>query len=499
MYSNTQSDGYRENNAYKRQTLTATANLYADTKNTFSFVGSFIKIKAFIPSSLNQETFENTPKLAAPTWNTAQGFEDSRFGLAGISWTHEYSPKLTQKTSIYTTVRTNDEPRPFNILAEKSTAIGIRSRFIGDSIGNADITWAIGGELFHENANLQTFQNLYLDFPAGTGSVQGVQLTDFDEKRYFYNLFAEMQYQFHSKWSLSIGINANQTKFDISNQLSNTPIANGGTFDFDMITSPKVGLVYTPTSSISFFGTIAHGFNTPTTEETLLPDGLFNPDLQPETGWNFEVGSHFQGIQKRLQGDISCYALAVKNLLVNRRGTEDQFFAVNAGKTSHIGIEATLKYQWIKNTNYTLTTTMNTSINRFRFREFIDLDNDYSGNILTGSPSKTGNLGLLFNHKKGLSSQLGYQYIGRIPVNDGNTVFSDSYTLLNLNTRYKKTLWKSFDLALFAGVQNILDERYASQLQVNASGFGGNAPRYFYPGNPTNFFGGINIKYRVKN
>jgi iron complex outermembrane receptor protein len=44
-------------------------------------------------------------------------------------------------------------------------------------------------------------------------------------------------------------------------------------------------------------------------------------------------------------------------------------------------------------------------------------------------------------------------------------------------------------------LNNIFDEDYASQILINATGFGGNAPRYFYPGNPTNYYAGINMNY----
>jgi iron complex outermembrane receptor protein len=46
----------------------------------------------------------------------------------------------------------------------------------------------------------------------------------------------------------------------------------------------------------------------------------------------------------------------------------------------------------------------------------------------------------------------------------------------------------AFTMELKAGVQNIFDVHYASMLAVNAPSFGGRAPRYYYPGNPRNFY-----------
>ena len=42
---------------------------------------------------------------------------------------------------------------------------------------------------------------------------------------------------------------------------------------------------------MQLFGNFSHGFSLPSVEETLLPDGLINPDLKPETGWSYELGS----------------------------------------------------------------------------------------------------------------------------------------------------------------------------------------------------------------
>ena len=58
-----------------------------------------------------------------------------------------------------------------------------------------------------------------------------------------------------------------------------------------------------------------------------------------------------------------------------------------------------------------------------------------------------------------------------------------------------KNLNKKLILNVFFGINNIFDEVYASQILINAAGFGGNAPRYFYPGNPINYFSGINLQY----
>jgi len=50
-------------------------------------------------------------------------------------------------------------------------------------------------------------------------------------------------------------------------------------------------------------------------------------------------------------------------------------------------------------------------------------------------------------------------------------------------------------LDAYLGFNNIFNEKYASMLQINAGSFGNNPPRYYYPGEPSNYYAGLNLKY----
>ena len=89
---------------------------------------------------------------------------------------------------------------------------------------------------------------------------------------------------------------------------------------------------------------LSHGFSPPSVEETLTPDGQINPDIQPETGWNYEIGSRGSLFSQKLSYDIAIYTMQIQNLLVARRTAEDAFVGVNAGKTTHNGLEVSLNY-----------------------------------------------------------------------------------------------------------------------------------------------------------
>lgn len=493
IYSNNHSDGYRENNEYDRESFTATALITISKKNKLTILGNYTDIKAFIPSSVDLDTFNNNPRSAAFTWGRSQGFEDTQTILGGISWQHNFNINTQLNSSVFGIDKQNYEPRPFNILDEKLKGFGIRSRLSGTL--NDKLNYGIGGELFSDTLENNIFENLYLDFPIGTGSVEGDKISNFTEDRYYYNLFSEINYEWSSKLSVSAGINLNQTNYTIDDHFNTGTNNTSGHFDFDLIISPKIGFVFNQNKYLKHRLTVAHGFDPPSTEETLLPDGQINPDLKPEQGWNFEIGTNFNALNNRLNGDISLYYLKVKDLLVSRRAENEDLFAINAGKTDHIGIESSINYLLLHTNLGNLSMYANTSIYQYTFDEFIDEDADFSGNKLTGVPSGVFNTGVTFSTKLGLYGNVNHQYVGRIPANDANTVFGNSYQLTNSKMGYQHLFYKKINFNIYFGVNNIFDTKYASQLQVNATGFGDNAPRFFYAGNPVNFYSGIHISY----
>jgi len=500
VYSNTHSDGYRDNNEYDRQTFTLSTNHFINDANDISILASYVDLKAFIPSSLNENTFLNTPTDAAFTWGEAKGFEDSKRGILGVSWDHRYTDNLKQVTSLFTSFRDAYEPRPFNILTENTFAYGIRSRLLGKTkLFNKSLNYTFGGEYFNDRYKSGTFQNLYQDFPLGNGSVEGIRLSNFKENRSYYNLFFETNYELSQKATIVIGINYNKTSYDLEDRfpVTDTNPDQSGDFSFSSILSPKIGFSYLASKNISLYSNVGKGFSPIALAETLLPDGQINTNLKPETGWNYEVGTRGGLFKNKLQFNLAIYRLDIKNLVVSRRVADDQFIGVNAGKTRHDGLELGLNYKLADKNLVKLNTFMNYTLNNFKFKDFIDEDNDFSGNDLTGVPSEIFNAGIDVITEFGVYGNMNFQHVGSQPITDNNSLYSNTYNLTNLKFGYERSLLKKLTLNIFFGLDNVFKEVYASQILINASSFGGKAPRYFYPGNPRNYYTGLNIKYTL--
>jgi len=497
MFSSTHSDGYRDNNEYDRQNIAFTSNHYLSHTNEISIVGSFVDLKAFIPSSINENDFINNPRSAAFTWAESKGFEDAQRGIFGLSWKHQYYDKLNQKTSIFTSFRNAYEARPFNMLDENTLALGLRSRLIGNNtIFKKKLDWTVGGELFRDQHLSKTFENLYQEFPKGTGAVQGELLSDFKEKRTYYNFFLEVNYHWNHKTMFSLGLNFNKTAYQLEDKfIAIGNIDQSGKYEFKGVFSPKLGISHLLSENTSLYTNLGHGFSPPTLSETLLPDGQINTGIEPETGWNFELGTRGSLHHNKLQYKLAFFRLNIRNLLVARRIADDQFIGINAGKTQHDGLELALTYHLMDTKVITVDSYFSYTLNNFVFKEFVDDNQNFSGNDLTGVPSEIFNAGVDINTSLGIYGSINFQYVGSIPITDSNSLYSNSYALTNIKLGYKFKLFKKLTLNTYMGLDNVFDKTYASQLLINASSFGGRAPRYYYPGNPLNFYAGINIKY----
>lgn len=490
IYSKTHSDGYRENNEYDRHSLTALGQFFPDEKTSVTVLANLVSLKAFIPSSIDSLTFVNNPRAAAFTWAQSKGFEDYEKLLMGISLEHDFDSDWSVTSSLFGSFRNSNEPRPFNILREANQTYGVRTSLnFNPDFGDLKTRFSLGGEYFKEWYHWRTYQN--------NNRTEGAILSDNEEIRSYYNLFLSSEWQFGENWIFSAGVNLNETRYTLTDLFVADSLNQSGEYGFDPIFSPRVGLTYKIRENLAVFATASHGFSPPSVAETLTPNGQINPDIQPETGWNYEIGSRGNLFSGKFSYDISLYTMQIENLLVARRTAEDAFVGVNAGKTTHNGLEVALNYAlYNRPEKFSVQAFANYTLADYHFREFIDQDRDFSGNQLTGVPRNTFNLGLDAQSRLGFYGNINFQFIDEIPIKDDNTLYADAYALLNLKAGFQKIVFNHLEINIFGGIQNLTDTRYASMLLINAVGAGNNAPRYYYPGLPRNYFGGLSLGYR---
>jgi len=489
-YNHLETDGYRQNSQFQRDGLLLNTRFRTGQKSSVALLVNYIDYTAHIPSSINQTDFEEDPTRAPSNWLESQGFEANNYILTGLSHTYQFSEHLQNTTSIFYTYLDHYEPRPFNILDEFTNGFGIRSRFTGNW-GEAQFTF--GGEFYKDEYHWGTFENLYEEND-GNGSLQGNQLSDNTEFRKQFNLFGTLTYPITTKFSAQLGLNLNKTNYDFRDLFNQGEANASAERDFDAILLPNLGLNYQLKNG-KIYANISRGFSNPSLEETLTPNGVINPDIAQETGANYELGTEWSLFNKSLSTNITLYRMNVKNLLVAQRVGEDQYIGRNAGETRHQGLELDLQYQEQLSRTLTFSPYLSYTLNDHSFVDFVDGDNDYSGNPLTGVPKHRLSSGIDLRHTNGLLLNLNHQFVDEIPLTDANSVSSDSFNVFHAKLGYRTAISSHVNLGLNAGINNIFDSNYAQSVLINAVGFGGAQPRYYYPGNARNYFGGVQLNY----
>ena len=493
-YHKLKTDGWRENSAYNREGITIAGQLLKKQNSRLTYLSNYTYLKAYIPSSINKEMYENNPQSGAPTWVAARGYKEYKSALGGLAYDFKINDNVANSTSVFINYKDNNEPRPFDILHQYTFASGGRTQFSGTFKIKKIITqFSTGIEYFTDNYNGNTFENLYKQ-NNGLGSLQGNQLSESEQKRHFYNLFSQIRIEFTKKMELQAGLNYNKSQFELTNYIPAT-INQTQKYSYNGIFSPQLSLLFKPREFQSLYFSVSRGFSLPSTEETLNSNGTINPDIKPETGYNFEIGGKFYFFNKNLYSEFALYRMEIKDLLVAKRIGDDQYIGTNVGKTSHQGIEMSLKHNWILNTFFSINSYISASLGKYEFKEFVDNGTDFSGNKLTGVAANKVNAGLTLNTSLAIYFSADFQFIDKIPLNDANSAYSDSYKIINLKTGYNIEILPNLNTQFAVGVNNAINQKYASLILPNATAFGNATPRYYYPGLPINYYGTVSLNY----
>ena len=462
------SDGFRDNNTYENNRIFASVNYEINDDYVIDFIHFYNSADALIPSSLSLENFIDNPSSAAFSWRNVEGGEDYNRSLTGLTFNSIKNKYISSTTFFYKTFN-NDENRPFNYLIEDSDSFGFRH--IG-KFPLKSFDFSYGLEYSGENYIFSTWDEY--------GSMDQSIISQQTQDRKNYNYFLQVDKSFKNSF-LTFGIGSNKINYDWVDETESTSLS----YNTKTIISPRLSYNHN-LDNISIFGNISHGFSSPNIDETLDENGIVNPDIKPETGWNYELGLIGSTNDNSLSYNFNLYYMDIKNLLVAQRTSFDTFTGVNAGRTTHPGLEATINFPLLRSQDLTITSSSNFSKYWYIFKDFNNRGTDYSQNKLTGVPTHTTFSKIKFDLKNYVA-QISLQNVGKIPMNDSNELFTDSYSVIDLKFSRLYTL-KNLGINISTGVNNLFDKRYASGIVINARGFGGRDPRFYYPGLPRNYF-----------
>ncbi|WP_186757075.1 TonB-dependent receptor family protein [Echinicola salinicaeni] len=487
-YVQQKSDGYRDHSALDRKVLQMGANFFPSDKQTVSTELLYSDLNYQIPGGLNADQLAENPQQARPG-SAAQNASIAQKTLYG-TFVHDYdfNDQWNNHTSFY--VQTTDFENPFNLDYKKETQYGYggRTKFsLDDQWAGFPVKVIVGGEYQFSNTSAQNFGNR-------GGQADTIRFSD-DLITTQAFLFQQFEVNWTEAIRMTLGLSENFSKFDINRTIdasAGAPYAVERTFD--PVWVPRLALSGKLNDHSSIFGSISSGFSPPTIDEVRTNEGTINLDLEAERGMNYEIGYRANYWEDRFNIDISTFYFKLDETITTYTNEQGVVLFQNAGATNQKGLEAQLDYDLYRNGLSWLQEIALVhaySFYHFRFKDYVDDGEVYSGNKLTGvAPNNLANQ-INLKTRAGLYLNITHQFVDEIPLNDANTVFQDSYNLLSARMGWRKSLGSLYDLELYFGAENILDEQYSLGNDLNA--FGG---RYYQPAAPLNLYGGI--KFKVK-
>jgi iron complex outermembrane receptor protein len=475
-HSHVTDDGYRDNNQFTRGNLTLNYTMNRDGKLKLTGLFNHVDLKAFIPSSLNREDYDNEPSKAAFTWNKARGNEDYNRTLIGLNIDYAFDYKRSMSHTAYGQIFESSELRPFNTIDESADTYGVKGKFTYERPGYDEV-YTVGYRLQNEGYDFQLFDT---DVDS-----KGAQFGEGDEHRSIYELYTQLDAEISHKWAYKLGLNAQYVSISAegSDVLDRAFILPEATFSYRLNSYNRLYVI------------VGRGVNYFSPQQALLPSGQYSQDLLPSSAWNVSLGG--KGIiadHLEYRGEI--YSMWATDLITIERDQTNQPINTNSGNAYYAGVELGLKYKLLRNIDQkNLNIEVNYNVMQNRYINFIDNEIDFSGNTIPGAPLQVFTT-IISGVHQGWFANLRYQFVDAYQMRDDNSIQSESYQLVNAlaGYRWNRGKWQISPRIHFV---NLWDEKYAAMTLVNASSFGGNAPRHYYAGRPRHTLFSINIKYVI--
>ncbi len=221
---------------------------------------------------------------------------------------------------------------------------------------------------------------------------------------------------------------------------------------------PQAGISVLASESTTFKASASKGFRSPTIRELYLWASA-NPDLKPESMWNYEAGWIQQILKDKASIELTAYYSEGSNLIMTI-GRFPNVNNENSGSFEHYGIEFSGRVNILKNfnihTNYA----------------YLHMETP-----IIGAPEHQLFLGGRYIAGK-FSFNVSLNYIGELYTQTSPTETKEFYSTLNTGIGYQVNRF----LKVFVRGDNLLDRQY----EIN----------YGYPMPGITLFGGLEVSFR---
>ncbi len=505
-------DGWRQHSASSRDLMSMGIESRL-TEQTVLGLNVMYTFNAFdIPGPLNAHQFDTLPKQANPKYLTQDERRINKLGLFGMTIDHQINPNNGVSGMVYVNPKylqrsERNTFRDFTRYHFGGSATYRNQMKFSDDLKNTviagfDGSYQDGAILFYSLNNGQRGTSL------GTNKREGAR-----------NLGAFFQDEFNvnEQWSFLAGLRYDGITYFNEGYPVNNAAADYKSRILGLQSKtfkgiiPKAGVSYRFTENHSVYANLGGGIEVPAGNETDPSsvngyDTIYtvNPLLDPIKSTTIEVGTKQilsvseDGLLRALDYDAALYWIQVKNDLIPYKAGR---FYLSAGETRRMGVEFALN----TNFNYGLSVSSNLTYASNKYKDYsVDslyagFNADYGNNKVAGLPDlyykfAVKYIPLFFNH---VFVEFQAQGVGKYWADDANTYEVPSYKIFSLSFGTSKPIQFADHLYLnvFAGINNLLDRKYAASAFINPD-IVSNQAVYLEPGLPRNYYMGASLSWK---
>ncbi len=475
--------GYREHSESKNKQFSMRMNLnFSDNKTLIASFNHTNQPLSKDPGGINILQVESNRRQARDKNILFDAGEELKNSKIGLSLNYPINSYHLIKANIFNISRSFKNKLPFN----NGGSVDLSRSFYGggfsytfskeNSFNNRLI---IGTDFENQNDERKRFNNF-------NGILDSISFNQKETVK-INGLFIRDEFTINN-FDINLGLRSDIISFNINDYY----LSNGNDSGVRNLnhTSPSLGILYNITNDSKIFTNFSTSFQTPTTTEFANPAGTggFNPKLGPQSSDNMEIGFRSSGENHNYEIVIFKTKTTDEILPYELENSPGRNFFHNIGKSSRKGLELSSMYSVSEevsiNSSYTFSS--------FKFKHFIDKNNNFSGNFIPGIPKNMFYTELLYENSSNFFASIDFHHIGKIFTNNKNAISTKGYNLSNIRIGLEYNL-ADFIINPFLGISNIFDEDYNSNIRINAFG-----NRYYEPGPGQSIYFGISVSSLFK-
>lgn len=354
-------------------------------------------------------------------------------------------------------------------------------------ITGVDIDYSPGA--YKENAITPTkVGSIYTDY-----TLDALQY-DFDATFQSVSPYIHYERSLSDSVRFSTGARYDMMQFDYDNKLSELTTGThrrpGDTkVDYEHF-SPKLGLTFGINQNMNGFVNYRHAFRAPSSNQLFRQGQAINTvNLDPVKVDSVEFGMRGQSGNKKTSYSASIYSMTKKDDILSFRNPDNTRETLNAGETSHKGIELGLKTKLA--TSYSLNIAASYAVHTYEDWK-PNTTTDYSGNEMESAPRTMINTTLNYQPVSNPRLKFAAEWVrlGSYWMDQANTEKYDGHDLINLRAHYEINKKST----TYVRIMNLTDETYATAATYKPAGFGPEKFEYA-PGMPLTLYLGYSQKF----